>query len=195
MLTALMQGCGSNEKAMLGARRVDLAQWFHEQGFTRGAEIGTWEGAYAEQLCKVVPGVHLTCVDPWFAYDAYKEVKNDQGRLNAAYQKTVSRLAPFNCTILRMTSIEAAQRIPNGSLDFAYIDGNHRAKFVQEDLEAWYPKVRVGGVIAGHDYSNHKRKPFIQVQPVVDEFVATRRIRPLYVLVGDKSASWFWVKP
>jgi hypothetical protein len=179
---------------MLKAGRSDLARLFHELGFTKGAEIGTWEGGYAEIICKANPDVHLTCVDPWSAYDGYKEIKNDQSRLNTAFDVTVKRLAPFNCTILRMTSLAAAPRIPDGSLDFVYIDSNHRAEFVQQDLNAWVPKVRVGGIVAGHDYGNHKKKPFIQVQPVVDEFVASHRIRPLYILSSDKSSSFFWVK-
>lgn len=185
---------GSTEtRIVLPAGRNDLARWFHERGYRRGAEVGVWEGAYAEHLCASIPGVHLTCVDPWRAYNDYREVKNDQERLESAYRLTRTRLAPYDCAIVRKTSLEAASQIPDGSLDFLYLDANHRAEFVQQDLEAWVPKVRTGGVVAGHDYSNHKKKPFIQVQPVVDQFVADRRIRPLYVLAGDKSASFMWV--
>lgn len=193
LLDLTPQEGSTDARIFLPAGRGDLARWFHGQGYTRGAEVGVWEGSYSEQLCRAIPGVHLTCVDPWQAYSAYKEVKSDQGRLDAAYQKTTQRLSSFGCTILRMTSLEAAAQIPDASLDFVFLDANHRAEFVQQDLAAWVPKVRSGGAVCGHDYTNHKNKPFIQVQPVVNEFVATRKILPLYVLAGDKSASFMWV--
>ena len=37
-------------------------------------------------------------------------------------------------------------------LDFVYIDANHNYECVKEDIEHWYPKVKVGGIIAGHDF-------------------------------------------
>ena len=40
----------------------------------------------------------------------------------------------------------------DNSIDFIYIDGNHQYDFVKKDLEDYVPKVKVGGVIAGHDY-------------------------------------------
>lgn len=195
-LSTLMQtgGVMVDGPVSLPAGRSDLARWFAECGYRRGAEVGVWEGGYSEQLCRANPGLQLTCVDPWRAYQGYKEVKNDQGRLNAAYEKTLQRLAPYDCTILRMTSLEAAATVPDGSLDFVYLDANHRVAFVLEDLAAWVPKVRSGGVCAGHDYTNHKQKKFIQVQPAVDQFTKDHRIAPVFVLANDKSASFFWIQ-
>jgi len=171
--------------------RLHLCDLFKAMGFTKGAEIGVWEGAFSEQICKANDGVHLTCVDPWVAYASYRDPKNDRNRMPAAYEATKARLTPYNCTILRMTSLEAAERIPDGSLDFVYIDGNHGEEFVSEDLAAWAPKVRSGGIVAGHDYA---MKAHLQVKPAVDRFVAANGIGTLYVLAGDKSPSWFWVQ-
>jgi Methyltransferase domain len=48
-------------------------------------------------------------------------------------------------------SVKAAESFSDGSLDFVYIDANHTFQHVNQDLRAWYPKLRVGGLICGHD--------------------------------------------
>ncbi len=53
---------------------------------------------------------------------------------------------------IRATSLVAARRFEDGSLDFVFVDGSHAFRDVLDDLEAWYPKVRAGGTLAGHDY-------------------------------------------
>lgn len=163
-------------------------------GYRRGAEIGTWEGQFAEWICQAIPGVDLTCVDPWRAYGEYRDKKNDQARLDEAYQTTLKRLVPCpGARVWRMSSREAAPRVPNGSLDFVYIDGNHGRAFVDADLKVWAPKVRSGGIVAGHDYTT--RSAHIEVKPAVDAFVKAHAIAPLFVMAGDKYPSFFWVQP
>lgn len=176
------------------AGRADLTKLFAELGFTVGAEVGVWEGAFSKVICERVPGVQLTCVDPWKTYDAYREQKNNQARLDEAYRKARAALKPYGCTMLRQTSVAAAATIPDRSLDFVYIDSNHAFQFVMEDLHAWAPKVRSGGIVSGHDYHMSPRKPFIQVKPAVDAFVREHGIGPLYVWAGDKSPSFMWVQ-
>ncbi len=159
-------------------------------GYQRGAEVGVWEGWFSDLICKAVPGVHLTCVDSWRAYGEYRDKKNDQVRLDHAFKTATDRLTPYGCDILRMSSVEAAKRIPDGSLDFVYLDGNHARKYVDEDLAAWAPKVRKGGLVSGHDYTDRSDK--IDVKPAVDAFIDRHGICPLFVMAGDKYPSFFW---
>lgn len=176
------------------AGRRQLADLFFKLGHRRGAEIGVWDGAFSEQLCRMNPGVALTCVDPWESYEEYRDPKNDARRIDAAYQAAVQRLAPYDCTIVRKRSVEAAASVPDGSLDFVFIDGNHGEHFVTDDLHAWAPKVRSGGIVSGHDYMPSKGKhKHLEVKPAVDRYVTTHGIDRLYVLGGDPSASFFWV--
>lgn len=116
--------------------RAWLAGLFKDYGFTVGAEIGVWRGEHAESLCRTIPGLRLLCVDPWKAYDDYHDPKNQQRRLDDAYRDACARLAPFRCDIKRMSSTEAAGRVPDGSLDFVFVDGNHAKSYVLADLEA-----------------------------------------------------------
>ena len=76
-----------------------------------------------------------------------------------------------------MTSLEAAPLIPDHSLDFAYVDARHDYASVLEDLEAWFPKVKPGGILAGHDYADIEfGKNVFGVKSAVDEFFGARGI-------------------
>jgi hypothetical protein len=52
---------------------------------------------------------------------------------------------------MRMTSEEAAKLVPAHSLDFVYLDANHSYDMVKRDIALWWPKIKWGGVLAGHD--------------------------------------------
>ena len=175
--------------------RADLCKIFFDLGFKRGAEIGVWTGEFSEQICQANPSVQLLCVDPWLKYPDYNEKKNNQGRLDEAYNIASHRLGMYDCVLMRMTSMQAAATVPSDFLDFVYIDGNHSKYFVDADLAAWYPKIRSGGIIAGHDYQLRKPKHWIQVKDAVDDFVKIHQIADWYVLAGDKHPSFYWVKP
>lgn len=162
-------------------------------GYRSGAEIGVWEGQFSEWICQAMPDIDLTCIDPWRAYGEYRDAKNDQGRLDAAYQTATNRLARYRgCQLWRQSSLEAATRFADGSLDFVYIDGNHARRFVEADLKAWAPKVRRGGIVAGHDYTT--RSKHIEVKPAVDGYVRAHGIAPLFVMAADKYPTFFWVQ-
>lgn len=178
------------------AGRKDLGVLFRHLGYKRGAEIGVWEGRFSEQLCLANPGVRLICVDPWKAYDDYGDPKNVQDRLDAAHRSARIRLQRFGCDIRQMTSTEAAGTVPDGSLDFVYLDGNHGKHYVLADLAAWVPKVRSGGIVSGHDFEvGKKRHAHLQVRQAVEEYAAIHKVAPIYIVSNDKVPSFFWVVP
>ena len=92
--------------------------------------------------------------------------------------------------------MDAVKDFEDGSLDFVYIDGNHDFKNVANDIVEWQKKVRVGGIVAGHDYRRHKPHLTYQchVVDVVNAYTYAFGINPWFVLQGDKSPSWFWVQ-
>lgn len=178
----------------LKAKRSDLPSLCREIGVRRGAEVGVWKGAYSEEFCKAIPGVQWTCVDPWAPYADYREKKNDATLIANAYAEAMERLAPYDCAFLRASSVEAAESIPDGSLDVVYVDANHEAPFVLEDLKVWTKKLRSGGILAGHDYRvPPASKPFIQVKAAVDQYVSEHAIAPWFIFAGDSTPSFLWV--
>lgn len=53
--------------------------------------------------------------------------------------------------IFDMESTFAARFFIDEMFDFVFIDAGHDYESVKNDLESWYPKVKKGGIIAGHD--------------------------------------------
>jgi len=168
------------------ATRLDFYRMFARLGFTCGAEVGVGGGRNAEALLKLMPGVRLLCVDPWAAYDRFPQEYCDRRHAEA-----VARLAPFpNCQIVRQPSLAAAQDIALGSLDFVYIDGDHRFDAVMTDLIEWARRVRVGGIISGHDYFHFCRAGVVEA---VDAYTRAHDVKPWYI-TRELEPSFIWVK-
>lgn len=107
-------------------------------------------------------------------------------------RKAMRKTEGFNVEFIRKGSLEAVKDIPNGSLDFVYIDQLHEFDPVMMDLIQWTPKVRAGGIISGHDYSN----AFYQfgVIHAVMAYTYAHNIYHWYVTDIDQHPSFFWVK-
>jgi predicted O-methyltransferase YrrM len=165
--------------------RADLHKIFAELGYTKGAESGVASGRHAKLMFEAVPGLHLTLVDPWRAYFRYSQRLCDE-----RYAGAMRLLEPYNKTVLKMTSLEASQQVDDGSLDFVYIDGDHRFDAVMLDLVLWAPKVRRGGIVAGHDAY------FFYQAGVIDAVFAYTRAHRIndYYVTWEKEATWFWVQ-
>src|SRR3990167_685984 len=106
------------------SRHRELLELWCDLGYKVGAEIGTEEGRYAEQICRAIPGVKLFCIDPYKAYSRYADTVS-QSRLDHFYRVAQHRLTEqnqFNVEIIRETSLEAVKRFKSGSLDFVFID-------------------------------------------------------------------------
>lgn len=167
----------------------------------KGAEVGVKLGQYSEYLLEHWKGALLYSIDPWREFDTtiYRDEDNvKQSDHDRFYQITQSRLSRFGprSKILRMTSAEAAQKIDDESLDFVYLDARHDYESVREDLALWYPKIKAGGILSGHDYLEGRIGDTIfGVKPAVDEFVRANDLR-LYVSLREPVyKSWLFFKP
>jgi len=166
--------------------RAQVASLFQDFGYRRGIEIGTWAGQSAKMICDAVPGVELTCVDPWTSYRFH-----DQDATEAVHTQAVETLKPYNVTILRTTSLEAVKQFTDGYFDFANIDGDHAFDYVMEDLIVWCPKVRKHGMIMAHDYDAHVPG----VIWAVNAYTHCHCINPWYVTQETRHpVTAFWVK-
>ena len=169
--------------------RLDFAKYLNELGFKKGAEIGVHRGYYSKVLCQAIPNLELICIDWW------------RGRTEYLHKQAQEKLAPFNTTLIKKTSMEALADVPDNSLDFVYIDANHRYAHVLQDIKAWTKKVRIGGIVSGHDYWKFPGSGYKGAKKAVDEYVNDRRI-PLSVIPADKSIrkdddkppNWFFFK-
>ena len=167
--------------------RYGLIKKFGDWGLTKGAEIGVDSGRFSEHMCKSIPDHELLCVDPWMSN------RRHGSGYHAKYEQTKKRLAPYNCKIDRRIGMEAVRDVPDGSLDFVYIDGNHHFDYVMEDIIAWARKVREGGIVAGHDYYRFRQAGVVDA---VDTYTKAHRINEWFLTdyLKDRTPSFFWIK-
>ncbi len=169
------------------ARRTVLAELFADLGYTRGAEIGVCKGEYSEVLLKANPKLHLLCIDPWMPYRLRRAEEQTANRV-----LTEKKLASYGrVTIVPKTSMDAVNDVPEGSLDFVYIDGLHDFVPVMLDIIHWAKRVRVGGIVSGHDYVWGYQTGVVAA---VDAYVRGMGILNWYLTSRDREPSWFWVK-
>lgn len=186
--------------------RDDLAHAFARLGFDSGVEVGTERGLYAEVLCQANPNLQLVTVDPYLAYREYREHTSNQ-KLFRFWQEASERLSQFgNRVKMDMAfSVNAAQGFGDESLDFVYIDANHSLLHVIQDLHAWAPKVKRGGVVVLHDYIRRKRSGYLMHVPqAIHAYIDAYDIHPLLVLgskeikegeVRDRPRTCLFVRP
>lgn len=158
-----------------------------------GAEIGVYRGEHAAFYLKELDIKFVLLIDPYVGYGDYSPAKVGLKSLAKAEEMARKRLNGYERKIkwVKKRSSEAVKFIKNSSLNFVYIDGNHSYAFVAEDLVLYYPKLKRGGLLAGHDYDIES------VKKAVDEFVATHNL-VLYSQAGagmvTKYDWWIWKK-
>jgi len=160
----------------------------------RMAEIGVFDGQNSGWLLARCPLLTLLMVDQWRAYDdsSQPDTVHNPGKWDRVRRMALARtdFADARRIVLHLTSLEAAAKIPDGSLDLAFVDANHSLPFVQRDIAAYWAKVKRGGWLAGHDYE--RKEPRIYgVFQAVNEFAAARKL-PLEL---DEDATWFVRRP
>lgn len=176
-------------------KRSDLVKLFSELGFKTGAEVGVERGVFSEEICLNIPGVKLYCVDYW-KVDGECPDYNSQRQLDRYYNQAKVRLAPYNCKIIKKSSLDAVQNFSPKSLDFVHIDANHSFDFVTNDIAHWSKIVKPGGIVSGHDYvaQNISHSVKYDVIEATKAYTNGHQIQPWFVFSGERSASWFWVK-
>ena len=162
--------------------RQNIYQAFAELNFKIGAEIGVYRGGNALRMCRIIQGLELICIDPWLNCRPNMTIQRSEN----CYQIAIKRLKKFNITWMRMPSRKAYKMIKNQSLDFIYIDGQHDFDNVIMDLINWSPKIKIGGIISGHDYS-----PVNGVIKAVNAYTFAHGIRNVHI-TRETNSSFFW---
>ncbi len=137
--------------------RTELPQFLNENGLTGSmVEIGVAFGGFAKEVLSTWKGRAYFMVDPWENQpkEVYKE--RTEGIPYNAWFAQCEEMARNDkrIQIIRDYSVNAAKQFPDSYFDCVYIDGNHCYEAVVSDLEAWWPKVKSGGLFSGHDCYN-----------------------------------------
>lgn len=147
-------------------------------------EIGVHKGQNAEVMARHLRPARFYLIDPWDGSCLRRKLDWDE--IMAQARKRLCDIGAADaCVWMRQRSGVAAGDIPDGTLDFVYIDGDHHCGAVWADVQLYWPKVKTGGVMAGHEWSTCRVTNCV-TPPVVHSFGASVRA------VGEDS--WCVVK-
>lgn len=151
------------------------------------AEIGCAEGLFSRDICIQWKPSLFYMVDNW------KQINDQTGDGNfdnawhyKNYNEAMERVAGHPVKVLRGLSWEMAAHVPDDSLDLVYLDACHMYECVKKDLLNWFPKLKKGGVFAGHDINATQ----YGVERAVGEFVGHYEIIP----ENGLDASFYFIK-
>jgi hypothetical protein len=155
--------------------RKDLPAFLNCLGLVNeGVEVGVQAGVHAAAFLKIWDGRRLNLVDMWdsrvesdassavtrekMSAQFYVDIANINGsairdlhRSNCE-ARLAADISRGRARIVKSESTTAAAKVKDGSLDFVYLDARHDFMGVVADIQAWWPKVKIGGVFAGHDF-------------------------------------------
>ena len=191
----------------LGTRDA-LAKLANDLNLTeRAAELGVFRGEFVEKNLATWRGAEYVLVDMWAPTDCIN------GNVSSCVYPNESRAYDLWATRERMkrggprfegrwqlvqaSTLQAATQFADGHFDWIYLDATHTYAEARRDLEAWYPKVRIGGLVSGHDYQfQHQTMGdgyTFGVRDAVDEFAAARHIR-VYSTTEPYLPSFYFLK-
>jgi predicted O-methyltransferase YrrM len=154
-------------------------------------EIGVWKGKsitfMAERVRDLKKKIRIYAIDTFEGTADVPSLMQDpdvaSGSLYEKYNENIAPVSEYIYTI-RESSHTAHTIFLFQSIDVLFIDGDHSYDAVKKDIELWYPKVKPGGIISGHDFGDHA--------PGVKQ--AVKELIPGYKLFDDSSSVWFYKK-
>ena len=137
--------------------RDDLGDIVQQEGFTMGLELGMQHGYFSNAMLSRWPKcVEYHLVDLWGPLKYYEDYANkDQKSQDKIYKGAMERLRTWKNKIhmCRNLTTVCSRHYDDEYFHFIYVDARHDFKGgVAADLEAYWPKLKVGGIIDGHDY-------------------------------------------
>lgn len=133
-------------------------------------EIGSHQGGSMVWLAWANRATSMVCIDPWPEDPIY--ILADIMSTYAANAALVKQRFSTEVKTIRGLSWDVADQIPDSWADMVFIDGDHSKEATTRDLQLYYPKLRSGGLLAGHDYSPN----IPQVRVRSDQFDVVRAV-------------------
>lgn len=183
-------------------KRLDIRQYISSLKNPIICEVGVRMGGnFSNMLTENV--IEAIGVDSYTDEGDYatNDLLYSQEVLDRQYEHVVKKYSSDKrVKIIRDFSLSAAKKFNDNYFDFIYLDADHTYKGISEDIKAWFPKVKDGGVLSGHDYIERKKdlgNVIIEygVIKAVTEFRKEKKITDESFHVSEESfASFFIVK-
>ena len=162
-------------------------------------EVGSWTGRFTATLALSARGSagKLFCVD-WFSGSVGTALDGiaKSADVYSIFKANMQELGFWDDLVVhKMSSAEASLKFENDFFDFIFIDADHRYESVKNDLNIWYPKLKVGGIFCGHDYegSDYKEE-FINEDYVEDRHHGViKAVNEKFIDVNQIRGFW-WIR-
>jgi predicted O-methyltransferase YrrM len=165
-------------------------------------EVGVFTGHMAEWLLNRRPDLRWIGIDNWLPTEEQPQAYIDTGDVHAAAsahqqakweQEARTRMERFEdrAVLIKEASPFAAHRFGQESVDMVFLDADHSKQGVLADCRAWWPIVKRGGYLGGHDFLNSDRRFTFGVNLAVEQF--SNEVLVAYDL--DDGTTWFMRKP
>ncbi|MBE3122191.1 MAG: class I SAM-dependent methyltransferase [Thermoplasmata archaeon] len=179
--------------------RNEFGQLLNLMGLVETAvEVGVLAAEFSKVIYSVCRFKKFYLIDPWKVFGKHNiATQREIDECDVMYQKAFDDVKIWadknkGIEVIRGISPDEAGRFENETIDFVYIDASHLYEDVKADILAWWPKVRKGGILAGHDY--YKKPNFTDIKRAVDKFIE-RENKTLYLTTDDDPYySWWTVK-
>lgn len=141
------------------------------------AEIGVWEGFFSGRIMEICQPATLHLIDPWlympeFANTGFGRKKNEH-LMEQKWHDVVARFKDQpQVKVHRGLSEVVLGGMPDGALDWVYIDANHNEPFIGNDLALCLAKVKHDGIIAGDDFNWQSDQSGAPVKHAVENMLA-----------------------
>ncbi len=161
------------------------------------AEVGGWKGYSTAYLASCIQkyGGMVYAIDHWQGNEGTWSVEVAQKQdIYKVFESNLRTLGLWEfISPMRMDSLEGRKTFKDNSLDMVFIDADHRNKPFKADLENWWAKVKIGGIICGHDCEAHytelpEEQRMVVENKIDDDFVAGLHpgiIKTLYEQFAD----------
>jgi FkbM family methyltransferase len=175
-----------------------------------GVEIGVLRGDYSKIILERWPAGTLYLIDTWRHLGNYIDMNGQDDVYHyECLIKTCENIKHWQdrAHIIRMDSALSANLFPDEYFDFIYIDADHSYGGVVRDIEAWWPKIKKGGLFCGDDYISDDGDIWLtgQGEPIyagkfgvrraVNEFIKKKDL-PLYETKNEPYwKQWYTFKP
>lgn len=125
------------------------------------ADVGVWKGQSAfivGNICKY-RNANLYAIDVFTDENDLVGIGKGKGEVPISNGMNIFEQAKANLMFLPVlfikgSTLEGAKQIPNGVLDFCFIDADHSYETVKADILAYLPKMKKGGLLCGDDWEN-----------------------------------------
>ncbi len=122
------------------------------------AEVGSWKGHSASIICGVIKEQdgRLYCIDHWEGDGCSGfNVEARSKDVFAVFKSNMAELELWDFVYpMYMDSVSASKVFADNILDMVFTDADHSYERVKEDITSWYSKVKIGGIMCGHDWDN-----------------------------------------